>query len=650
MSANVSSSTAGIGPWNIEGCSSGGARHLTAGARSRGLHPDRGSAVLLIAVVVTVALSALGLGVLGVGLLESEAARHGLAARQAACAAEAGLEVVKHWFDAPPGSAGEWTVPSPDEADRSLRRVDPEGDGAFVPFSAAPPPWNVSYREGRDDLFERPYGGSASLSAEGEAEGPDLAIAWESGVPAQRAFLARLSAALFPDPIAPNQTLRVDRILVYGPPRVRTASGLGRMGIATVDVRAQVLRGSGGEERIVATARARGVLQEIAYAAAGPLTAGRVEEGEGLDVRWGAVLVSGDARMGADLVAATVGGWPWRSLDRRLTPDADLDGTPDDLDADGTPDLDEWLSLPDTSLDDPWIRWIVGGSLFGAPAGVKPYPFDAARIPGSFATDDDRSGLFQQVAPAIEPLDPPVLRAAAAEGAAAAHLFRYVPGSSPPLFKEVEGVPLSFEEATRGVEGLFYFDTSDGEPLRDGDSDGTMENLTPPVVVSDPGWWTAGCVFLNAASFSLGVSTRSGVTGIAPPGEPFADLDGNGACAAREPYLRLDYPPDPLASGAAFTRAAYTTGSAGTARLESGPRAPGPVTVAGVVMLPGRLEGGSTARVYGAIRVTGGIAVPKLPGAERLQILFDDRLARDGWPPASSRLPRTFWQGRSVSP
>ncbi len=91
---------------------------------------ERG-AVLVVVVVVTVVLTLLGLGILSLGAMESAAALDALRARQAAWGAEAGLRAVKHWFDAPAGSAGEWMVPAPSEVDRSQRRLDPDGTGSY---------------------------------------------------------------------------------------------------------------------------------------------------------------------------------------------------------------------------------------------------------------------------------------------------------------------------------------------------------------------------------------------------------------------------------------------------------------------------------------------------------------------------------------
>lgn len=612
---------------------------------------DRGS-VLIVVVVATAALAMLGIGVLSIGALETSASRSGLDARRAALAAEAGLALVKKWFDAPVGSAGAWLVPLPSEVDRSLRRVDPDGDGTFESYAAVPSPWNVVYRQGADDLFDRPYRGGPSLAFEADARGPDILISDDSGSAPVRDFISRVSLELFGS--GSHTALRLRRIAVYAPPTTRNGALRIRYGIASIDVTAIVVRRMAHGDETVASARATGVLQAVPYGAPGPLTARASIAGHGgLDLRWGSVAAALGIDLGADPSAATVGGWPWVGPGRRLTADSDVDGSPDDGDLDGALDLDEWLSLPDASLSDPWYSLTAGGALAGsAPGPQQPFPFDAGAIPGVYATDDDRSGLFQRVAGAASYApDAALFREAAARGGPSGHLFRYVAGTSPPLFREGSENPVDFESATGGRDGLFYFDTTDGLPPRDADGDGSSDNLTPPIVVSSPDWHASGCLFLNAESFSIMASARAGSAEIAPPGEPFDDVDRDGTCGPQEPFLGLDYPPDPLAGGAAFVRrGVYPCGGA-VARRSDGPATSTSVSFSGVLLTTGRYEPAAGARIFGAVAAAGDVGVDPLVGPldPPFQILYDARLATDGWPGASSPLPRTAWQRRTVS-
>jgi hypothetical protein len=133
------------------------------------------------------------------------------------------------------------------------------------------------------------------------------------------------------------------------------------------------------------------------------------------------------------------------------------------------------------------------------------------------------------------------MRAAAADGGPEAHLFRYASGTSPPLFAEGNGTPATLEALTRSRCGLFFFDTMDGLPPRDADADGTIDNLTPAIVVTDPSWESDGCLVVRTASFAIDESYRSASETLALPGGPVRTSTAK-ARAPRAVFLRLDYP------------------------------------------------------------------------------------------------------------
>ena len=137
---------------------------------------------------------------------------------------------------------------------------------------------------------------------------------------------------------------------------------------------------------------------------------------------------------------------------------------------------------------------------------------------------------------------------------------------------------------------------------------------------------------------------------MAPPGEPCADLDGDGTCAPGEPFLRLAYPVDPLAAGAGFTRVGLLATSAAQSPIVRGPEAPAALTYAGVIVLAGRLDASRAARVNGAVAAGGALRLPAAPGHEPVQVLYDERLGRGLWPTPDTRMPRTVWSARSVGP
>jgi hypothetical protein len=617
----------------------------TAGGRERG-------AALAVVALTAFVLAALGIGLLVLGAVDSDGARDSLRTRQAELAAESGLALVKHWFDAPAGSAGSWLVPTAGDVDRSRRRVDPDGDGTSEPFAAAQAPWNVIYRQGTNDLFERPFRAAPSLALLGDAAGPDLVIDDENPAAAVRDFLAGMNRELFPARSVRDIVTRLRRISVFAPPTVRGGGSAFRTGIATVEVQADVIRVLDGAEETLATARATGVLQEIPYAAPGPAVAGRdLTGGAALDLRWGTVLVARDADLGAAAAAVVPHGWPWVAAGRRLVPDANGDGTIDDADGDGAGDFDEWQALPG-SLADPWFRLLTGGSVRGAPAGVwHPYPFDPALVPDLWSLTDDASSIFQRssIAASARP-DMSVFRAAAIDGGPGVHLFRYVPGTTPPLFRE-GGLPVrSFEDATRGTTGLFYFDTADGLSPADRDGDGTLDNLTPSIVLGDPAWRSSGVIVVNAVSFTLAEMEPDHFVRVAPPGEPFDDADGDGTCASGEIFMRLLYPLNPASPGASFGRQGILTCAGGRVPERSGPSAETALTYEGLLLTSWRLVLGGGLRVFGAVVAAGDLEGRSGSAAGRppAQVLFDSRLAQDAWPPAGMRVPRTVWQRRSV--
>lgn len=608
-------------------------------------------AALIVAIVLIALLTALGLGALALGRLETGSASGGIGAQQASAAADGVLRVVKRWFDAPAGSPNAWMVPAADQVDRSLRRVDPDGDGTSQAFAGATAPWNVIYRQDHNDLFERPYRGDPELAFEGDAAGPDLLLARDSTSARVRSFLLDLASALFPDSPAPNTKLVIARIAIYGAPPIGRGAGRPRAGIAAIDLTVELWQGSDGAGALMASARTSGVLEEIPYAMAGPITAGTIGDGSGLDARWGTIRVASEAFLGADPATCSTGGWPWRNEERRLSADADGDGTADDGDGDGTADLAEWLGLPDATLGDPWFRLIAGGGLAGAPSSApQPYPFDPAGIPGAVATDLDRSGLFQRIPGAVRAgfttrLE--AFRAALRSGGPGLHRFRYVAGTDPPLYQEEgTGPAISFADATRARTGLFLFDTTDGGPLRDANADGSWDNLTPPLVVEDPAWWSAGTIVALTTLVHLGESQRQGSALAGPPDDPFDDVDEDGSWNGAEPCLQLGYPPDPLAPAAEFTRLAIVTPGVG-ASCRAGPAyVPTPVTFAGTLMTPGSVLLGPGVRLFGAIDLQGALDAPAVSGARTVQVLFDRRLGAHAWPPPESPLPRTYFKER----
>jgi hypothetical protein len=234
---------------------------------------ERGSA-LVIALLIMVIMTLLGLAFVLAGQTESKIAVNQRNGQQALHLAESGVRIVKKWFDAPTGTSA-YLVPTMSQIDRTQRWVDDNNDGTYSAYSSATAPYNVVYRNGTDDPFEKPYRGSPSLAFMGTEAHPDLVID-ETGGSGEIAYLATLNATLFTNFPTPGQQGRISRIDVYGPPMISIGGTLTRYGIATIKVTAGIYEFVGtAQERRVATRIAKAVLNEAPYTGpAGPLQSG----------------------------------------------------------------------------------------------------------------------------------------------------------------------------------------------------------------------------------------------------------------------------------------------------------------------------------------------------------------------------------------
>ena len=161
-------------------------------ARPGGREGERGSA-LLISLLVMVILTFLGISYLMLAQTESQIAENQLSAQQALFVAESGARMAINWFNDPSGTG--YKVPTAAQVNRAIRWYDHDGDeGTANVKGIAGDTAKPVYRDGTDDLFEKPYRGSNYLSFLGEEshagtdEGPDLRIDAAAGG-TQAAFL-----------------------------------------------------------------------------------------------------------------------------------------------------------------------------------------------------------------------------------------------------------------------------------------------------------------------------------------------------------------------------------------------------------------------------------------------------------------------------
>jgi len=619
------------------------------GGASSEQREEQCGAALVLAVVFSSLLLVLGLLFVLAAEDEGRMARNQVRGTQALYAAEAAARCVRDWLERPDPASG-FLVPSVSQVNRSLRRVDPEGDGSTVLWSAAAAPWNVTYRHGRDDLFDRPYQGSPALSFEGTEDGPDIRIS-RDGSAGERACLEAMSDALLPGFPSDRERARVARIDVFSPPVHSIAGQRTRFGLATVQVTVLLVRDTPAGEKDVASRTVRFVVAALPYRGLrGPLAAvGDIDLRSGLEAKWGPVTAGGSILLPATDSPAVPSGWPRREGFRQLVPDADSDGTDEDTDADGTRDWDEWWTDPDDTLDDPWFAAFARGTLDPAPpppqTDDQPWPFDPAAVPtgpsGLWRPDTDRSTLLQSASGPLIP-DPgyALWKMAAQEGGAARAYYAFDPAAG--AWRQAgTGPPVTVDEATRGRAGLFFFDTLDGQAPLDTNGDGTADNLAPDVVLG-PGWWASGTLFVGAAALRLTGISGAGLTRVIHlPGEPCADRDGDGACGPAEPFLRLAYPVDPLAPGASFGRVALLQPAPGAERLERGPPFPAPLAFEGLLLVAGDVRPGGDAIFQGAVVAGGSFRPGASPPVGVLTVLADPLLETGEAPAAESGAPRT---------
>jgi hypothetical protein len=621
---------------------------------------DRGrhGSALVIALIVSAVLAVLGLTFLALAGTEGRIAANEERVDQARFAAGSALALVKTWFDRP-GTGTALIEPLAAAIDRSLRRIEDDGDPATPPVPQDGARW-PRYKQGidldadgADDLFRPPYRGGVAHELSGTEDGPDLRIDAAASI-AAAAFLDDLSDRLFADfpRRARGIRARVRRIDVYGPPWVRTAGTWLRHGIGSVRVDAVILRRAGAAERIVGHATTRAVLEAVSYGrSVGPLRSCAGIEWPAPDtIRWGAVVADGPVTLSPDH-RQRPSSWP-RALS--ATPRVDLLWGHDDdpaflayrgrLEADAQP------------IEDPWLRWWTSGPITGAPAAPQPYPFvwnptppdplgDETRthhaVPGE---DGNHANLFHNLPAApCAAADYPRFKAIATSGGHDVRHFVWAGGTT---FREGGAGPArEFRDLTDGATGLLFFDTADRSAPRDDDGDGRYDNLTPAIRIVGGTWSVRGALVVHAESLLVdGARGRPVVT--QAPGEPFQDRNADGRFDPGEAWVNLAYPGVP--GGAFVVDATDNRRDDGTlrglpVRNRRGPPVVHDVVLWGWLRTAGRFESRGAATWYGSLRVESGVVDPGTPGPSPV-LLWDADLG-SGWPPPALGLPRVVITG-----
>lgn len=605
------------------------------GKEARG---ERGSA-LVIAILVVVILTLLGVSFLLMADTENRIAENEKLSAQALYFGEAGVRMVKRWFDSP-ASPANLINPPINVINRTLRLIDDDGDSATLPHlqdgSAMWPRYKQGVDlngDGIDDVFDRPYRPSKLDTLLGTADGPDMRID-EGYSAAAKTFLANFSNALLSNypAAAGGVRARITRMDVYAPPYINVAGGWTRYGMATVAVTARIYKIVGASEQVLAERLVKAVLNETPYPGPfGPLhSCDQLQYNGEFSPHWGTVTSIQNMDLPTNLDAKVDDSIPRASVPVAARVDslwgADLSVHPNFLDYKAD------VEAHGSTIEDPWLRFVTGKQLLNAPnSNPQPYPFTwSPAYPATLANPDDHSNLYQGF-PGIATcpqFDYDTWKTVATTGGENVHYYTWSSGSS---FQENGlGAPATFEAITNNQTGLYFFDTQDGNRPLDSDGNGIYENLTPSFQIGGGTWGIRGFIYLNAFEFATkGVNGQPAV--YHAPGEPYLDQNSNGTWDAGEPYINLSYP---TTLGGTFQATNVDNG-----HDNQGPAVNSEAVVWGVLYTNGYWDATGNAKYYGSVITKQGVEVH--PAAGTPDLYWDESIVKK-WPPDGWNLPRVI--------
>jgi len=613
---------------------------------------ERGSA-LIIAVLISIIMSLLGISYLLMAQTESTIAENERNSAMALYVAEAGARVVVNWFNDPSTTTG-YLVPTTGQVSRTVRLLDTDNNPATARVlgssgNAAQP----LYKDAAittSPLFERPYRSALAETFLGietgtdpdpanAAKGPDIVV--------NQSHLDTINAALFGVFPAPTLRARIQRIEIYSPPIISIGGVNTRMGIATVKVTGGVVMYPGtAQERQIATRVVKAVVNEMPLPGpGGPIqSCSTIDTGGSLGIHWGPATSATDFSINAAaLNVKAFTGMPYS------------DNDPYSYYSSGGNTLATWAAFHAAAgdyVDDPWYKILAGGALNGigsppAPSDTEPWKFT---YPGD--THLDHSNLFQNTPTNCPMFDYNQWKAIAQSGVKNTYYFKHV--STDTFQLDGVGSAQSFDTWTTGRTGLMFFDTANGKDPNNGGGG----SLSPAVSVG-AAWNSGGIMYLNAADFST-TGNNAGVSRfIVPPGEPW---DASG-------FVNLDYQSGfPSDTGAnpgiqiisiaqPHTTTNTTTGEVWCTDYSICPSTPSGVPVRDNYGLPfygnvawsgafytnGTVHFAGNSVYYGSMVAQG--AVTSATG--NTSFYFDERMIKGNWPPKELNLPRVVissWQ------
>jgi type II secretory pathway pseudopilin PulG len=617
---------------------------------------ERGSA-LIIAVLITVILSLLGISYMLMAQTENTIAENERNAATALYAAQSAVSLAVSWIN-DPSSTG-YLVPTTGQVDRSLRLLDTDSNPATPRVLAvsgdATKPIYKDATVTPSALFDRPYRsgmGDTFMGIEtgtdadpnNAARGPDLVVS--------SSHLDTINTALFPNFPSPSLRAKITRIEIYSPPLISIGGSSTRMGIATVKASAGVFIFPGtAQERQVATRIVKAVVNEIPIPGpGGPLqSCADLNYNGNFQIHWGA---------GASATTASLGITSGNIDNKAATgvPYAFNDPTNYYNDPLATPPytLAQWaLNNNGQAIDDPWFKFLAGGALTGNtyPAGCVATDTQPCHFVTTSTPANDHSNLFQNTPSNCPTFDYNLWKAISQSHNKNNYYFAY--DSATQMFK-MDGTGTAQDMPTwiQARKGLMFFDTADGQVPVFG------SNLTPSIGISGNSWWSQGFIYLNASNFgTTGAAGGGHPQTIVPPGEPG---DGSG-------FVNLHYPStlggnytirnatvdfqsyqDPTTgdwycTDALQCDATARTASATPVKDNLGLAFQDNINFDGVFYTSGTFTAQGNANYYGSLIANSGV----LDGGGTPSFYFDERLIKGGWPPKDLGLPRVVisaWQ------
>jgi hypothetical protein len=599
-----------------------------------------------------VILTLLGLSYLTMADTESLIAINVTYQEQALHAAESGGRLMVEWFNHPDASIG-YLLPTTAQVDRTQRFIDHDDDPTTATITDSGNPVTEGdnakpfYRDGTDDLFEKPYRGNMKVALMGTEDGPDIVIDDAAGG-AQAAFLKTVNTALYGNyPSDINITTAADahlrarilKIEIYQPPLIDVTGTWTRYGIATVKITAGVFRfaadNTTSNDREVARRVIKAVVNETPYPGpTGPLHS-CVDLGANgeFNARWGTTSTVGVADISTNHDSKHDSGVPYAMDNRDQHLYADPNGAAGNSDW-----FDTWYAnWQGQTMEDPWWKFEAGGQVntYGT-TDIQPFDAELTTAP------EDHSNIFQNLgASAIRcpDFDYETWKTIAQNGGRNVYYLAY--DSSTQTFKlDGLGDPKSFRVWTEGESGVFFFDTANGLPPA---SDGS--NLTPDVAINGAAWATDGFIYLNSQNFKTTGAGSPPNRWIFPPGEPYVDLNNNGAFDTGEPHVNLQYNSSNYTVDSTATQT-VTADADGDGVDETysttmgwdmlGPPLQKPINVYGIFYNSGLFEAQGNFSYFGSVIGKRGVG----PGTGTPDIYWDERIAQGGWPPAGLDLPR----------